>query len=136
MNQYWALSGNSPKFKINCTALWRGYTAQWELLDGRLYLVQLSGILADKGNASVRTFFPHYPDRVFAHWYSGELVIPDGQMIERYHAGYGGTWERSIRIMMSRGVVAGRRVLNSTDPEVQNSAEAKARRLFESKSWD
>lgn len=136
MNQYWALSAISPEFDINCTALWRGYTARWELLDGRLYLVKLHGTLADKGAASVSTFFPDYPDRVFAHWYSGELILPDGEMIERFHAGYGGVWERSIRIMVSRGVVAGRRVLNSTDPELQHSAEAKARRILASKSWE
>ncbi|KQV79934.1 hypothetical protein ASD15_18210 [Massilia sp. Root351] len=136
LNQYWALSGNSPKFKINCTALWRGYTAHWELLNGRLYLIKLSGTLEDQGAASVRTFFPDYPDRVFAHWFSGELIIPDGAMVKRYHAGFGGVWERSIRIIMSRGVAAGRRVLQSTDPELQNSAEEKALRLFESKAWD
>lgn len=56
----------------------RGYQAEWELQDGRLYLIKLAGTLQNGRQASVATFFPDSPDRVFANWYSGPLIEPEG----------------------------------------------------------
>ena len=114
LTQYWNLGGARPAFKINCTANWRGYTASWDLCDERLYLTGLHGTLEDGGKASLSLMFPGYPGRVFAHWFSGELIIPQGDIVERFHRGYGGTWERSLRIMVSHGVVGGRRIVTNT----------------------
>ena len=66
--------GSTPRFASNCTALWRGYVGDWEIIDSRLYLVGLSGSLEDGSEASLATVFPEFPRRVFAHWYSGMSV--------------------------------------------------------------
>ena len=55
----------------------RGYEGTWELQDGRLYLIKLVGTLRNGQRASVATFFPNSPERVFANWYSGRLIEPD-----------------------------------------------------------
>lgn len=105
LTDFWHLSGTSSKFISNCTGNSRGYIANWEIKQDRLYLIGLTGTLADQSKATLATLFPDYPDRVFAHWFSGELLIPDGELLETFHAAYGGRWERTWRIMVSRGVI-------------------------------
>lgn len=114
LTQYWNLGGTRPEFEINCTANWRGYVASWDLCDGRLYLTGLHGTLEGGGKASLGLLFPRYPDRAFAHWFSGELIIPQGDMLESFHRGYGGRWERSLRILVSHGIAGGSRTVADT----------------------
>ena len=115
---YFALAGIDPGFQFTCTALWRGYVGTWEIRDGRLYLTGLSGTLKDGSDANVATFFPDYPGRVFAHWYSGKLRIPEGKMLEYVHMGYGSTYEEDLTVTVDRGVVTRTSVRhNGTAPD-------------------
>ncbi len=58
LSDYFAMGGVNPRFESNCTALWRGYVGRWEIIDGRLYLVELHGTLESGDEASVATIFP------------------------------------------------------------------------------
>ena len=110
---YFELSGRSLKFAANCTALWRGYVGRWELLVDRLYLVGLSGTLEDGSEATLASVFPDFPERVFAHWYSGKVRIPRGKLLNYVHGGYASTYERDQFITFDRGVaVAGNTTVN------------------------
>ncbi len=102
---YFAMGGDGPNFEYNCTALWRGYVGTWEIVDGRLYLVELHGTLEGGGEASVATIFPGYPDRVFAHWYSGTIRIPQGKLLNYVHKGYGSTYERDLFLEIEKGII-------------------------------
>lgn len=82
LSDYFAMGGTNPRFESNCTALWRGYVGSWEIVDDRLYLICLNGTLVDGTQASLETIFPGYPDRVFAHWYSGTIRLPQGKQLE------------------------------------------------------
>ena len=62
-------------------------------LDGRPFTVD--GLFPDE------TRPPEAP--VFAEWYSGELRIPEGEMIQYVHGGYGTTYERDRLILIERG---------------------------------
>jgi len=110
LGDYFAFGGRNPEFKSSCTALWRGYVGTWEIVGGRLYLINLSGTLKDGSEATLETVFPGYPDRVFAHWYSGTLRIPEGKRIEYVHMGYASIYERDRLIKIEKGVVVGTRV--------------------------
>lgn len=105
LNDFFALGGARPDFAANCTALWRGYVGTWEILDDRLYLVELAGTLEDGSAAALSTVFPGLPQRVFAHWYSGMLRVPEGRQLKYVHAGYGSRFERDRLIEFERGVV-------------------------------
>ena len=61
--------------------------------------------MEDGTEASVATIFPGFPDRVFAHWYSGTIRIPQGKQLEYVHMGYGSTYERDLFLDVERGVV-------------------------------
>ena len=105
LGDYFALGGANPGFESNCTALWRGYVGSWEIVDGRLYLVGLNGTLKSGDEASVATIFPGFAERVFAHWYSGTIRIPEGKLLEYVHMGYASTYERDLCLKIEFGVV-------------------------------
>lgn len=106
---YFALAESWPDFAYNSTALWRGYVGTWEIRDDRLYLIALLGLLSDGSETTLATIFPDFPDRVFAHWYSGTLRIPEGKQLKYVHMGYGSTYERDFFIDIDKGVVQGTR---------------------------
>ena len=81
LGDYFKLVGIEPEFDANCTALWRGYLGTWEIQDTRLYLIGLTGVMKGLIEANVATIFPGYPGRVFAHWYSGTLRVPEGKIL-------------------------------------------------------
>ncbi len=64
------------------------------------------------------TLFPDFPDRVFAHWYSGTIRIPQGKMLEYVRMGYGSIYERDILLEMEKGVI------KSTKVQYNGTAEA------------
>lgn len=103
---FFAMGGTQPKFMPMNTACWRGYVGQWEIVDNRLYLVGLEGMLRDGSEASVATIFPDFPDRVFANWYSGVIRIPQGKCIEYVHQGYNSAYESDLYLEVNQGLVA------------------------------
>lgn len=105
LGDYFAFSGERPGFESNCTALWRGYVGTWEIIDGRIYLIELNGTLENGSDVTLATIFPDFPDRVFAHWYSGTIRIPQGKMLDYVHMGYGSTYERDLMLQIEKGVV-------------------------------
>ena len=107
---YFALGGESVAFRASSTALSRGYIGTWEILDRRLYLIRLQGWLQDESPVSVETVFPGYPQRVFAHWFSGTLRLPQGQLLHYVHGGFGSCYEQDLLIDVTRGVVTAKRV--------------------------
>lgn len=110
LSDYFAFGGAKPRFESNCTALWRGYIGSWEIVDDRLYLIGLQGTLEDGTEATLASVFPGFPDRVFAHWYSGTIRVPQGKQLEYVHMGYGSTFERDLFLEVARGVVVATRV--------------------------
>ncbi len=110
LHDYFVMSGVYPRFESDSTALRRGYLGQWEIVDGRLYLLELRGTLEDGTAASLSTVFPGFPERVFAHWYSGTIRIPQGRQLKYVHQGYGSTFEQDLLLNIERGVVKDTRV--------------------------
>ena len=105
LRDYFSHGIDRPHFTSPNTACWRGYIGTWEILLDRLYLVNLTGTLADGSAATVATFFPDYPNRVFAHWYSGIISIPRGKLLKYVHLGWASTFEMDELITVEEGIV-------------------------------
>lgn len=110
LNDFFALGGINPGFESTSTALWRGYVGTWEILNDRLYLVELRGTLKSGDDATLNSVFPGFKDRVFAHWFSGRLRIPQGKRLEYVHMGYASTYERDVLLTLQNGVVLAKEV--------------------------
>lgn len=123
LNDYFFFAGIESKFKSNCTALWRGYVGLWEIKDGRLYLIGLRGTMEDGTEASLETIFPIFPERVFAHWYSGIIRVPQGKRLEYVHMGYGSTYEEDLLIDVVKGVVTTTNVRHNGESDEPDTKE-------------
>ncbi len=118
---YFFLIGNLPAFESNCTALWRGYIGSWEIKDRRLYLVGLEGVLEDGTDVALGTLFPDFPERVFAHWYSGTIRIPQGKQLQYVHMGYSSTFERDLFLEVDQGIVTSTRIRHNGISDSENA---------------
>ena len=123
LSTFFALGGYQPNFESNCTALWRGYVGEWEVKDNRLYIIGLSGVLEGGSEASLETVFPGFPDRVFAHWYSGRVRIPEGKILEYVHMGYASTYESDLMIDFEKGVVISTEVIQNGESTEDSTSE-------------
>ena len=110
---YFELSGVKPEFEVSNTALWRGYVGTWEILRERLYLLKISANYTDRTSAKLEDFFPGYPDRVFAHWYSGTIRIPQGNIVKYVHMGYESVYEQDLIIRIMKGCVVSRDIIDN-----------------------
>lgn len=118
LSDYFALGGRDPGFQSTSTALWRGYVGTWGVTDDRLYLVALQGLLKSGEEANLASVFPEFADRVFAHWFSGRLRIPQGKRLAYVHMGYGSTYERDVFLTLEDGVVVAQEVrINGQAPD-------------------
>ena len=124
LSDYFAFGGKRPNFDTwYCTALWRGYTGKWEILDGRLYLIGLHGQLEGGGEATLADVFPDYPERVFAHWYSGTIRVPQGELLHYRHSGYASVYERDLLLEVKQGEVVGSQVVHNGTAEEKSGKE-------------
>ncbi len=130
---YFTLAGIEENFKVSSTALWRGYVGTWEILSGRLYLIGLNGKLKNGAEATVATFFPNNPERVFAHWYSGVLRLPRGKLLKYVHQGYASVYEEDVFLSLDKGVVTHTEVRNngmSLNPDASEEYRINAMTVF------
>ncbi len=81
------------------TACWREYRATWEIRDGWLYLVAITGRWRIVG-----------PLPLVADWFTGVLRVPRGRELLYVHMGFGSVFEEELHIMIEHGKVIGRRV--------------------------
>ena len=82
-----------PEDAVVSSANWRGYTAVWEIVDHQLMLKDVTiriNIGKDRyaKKSILRDLFPN-SETIVATWYSGALIIPDGEMTQYVHMGYG-----------------------------------------------
>ena len=123
LEEYFSRGGMRPEFHSTSTALWRGYVGTWKIIDGRLYLIKLDGELEDGRDVDLSTVFPEFTTRVFAHWYSGTIRIPQGKQIEYVHMGYGSTYEKDLLINIENGVVVNTDIRINGNVEDENAPE-------------
>jgi hypothetical protein len=115
LEMYFKLSGERAAFNFSSTDNTRGYIARWELHTHRLYLLGIAGNLGDGKDVILDDIFPGYPDRVFAHWFSGELRVPIGKRIHYVHAGYLSHYAAYRLISVDLGVVCADKTVSHYD---------------------
>ncbi len=108
-----------PKEALVSTANWRGYIATWAIDEDRLVLKDATIRIKVESDVealkSILTdLFPRTP-KVVADWYTGTLVIPDGEMTEYVHMGYGSTYDHYQIIRISSGRVIERLSMNGVE---------------------
>jgi len=107
-------------FESPSTACWRGYIGTWEIIESdgieRLYLVALSAHRSYEEIAGVSDIFPGF-DRVFAHWFTGELRCPQGALLDYVHGGYASTYEYDLLMDFKQGVLVNKYARHNEKPK-------------------
>jgi hypothetical protein len=67
--------------------------------------------------------------RVFASWYSGELRVPEGKLLQYVHMGYGSVYERERFIQVKAGVVVSERVVDNRGKKLPDDIELMGQEL-------
>lgn len=83
LNDPLASRGGMPNFIATSTANHRGYEAVWAVVSSRLFLVSLSGCVVDESRKGFELVFPSAHAPVLADWYSGELGLLSGRVIDQ-----------------------------------------------------
>lgn len=107
-------------FKSPHTANWRGYVGTWEIIEDsgaeRLYLVSLSAHKSYEEIIGLSDVFPGH-DKVFAHWFTGELRCPQGAQLEYRHMGYGSIYEYDLLMDFKQGVLINKHARHNEVPK-------------------
>lgn len=96
---------------------WRGYYGTWEIKDNKLYLIDLECYTANMEErkywkVGLDFIFPNQTE-VFADWFSGEIRIPQGDMLNYVHGGYLSTYEADLFIEFKNGQLVGQRTIDN-----------------------
>lgn len=102
LSDYFSFGGQRPEFRSPHTGCWRGYIGTWEIIHDRLYLIGLRGWLKNGDDATLVTVFPGYT-RVFAHWFTDTVRLPQGKQLKYVHMGYGSVFERDLLLLFCKG---------------------------------
>lgn len=121
LGHYFYFGGTQPDFAPRATSCWRSYIGTWEIRNGRLYLVGIDAKHRDRNPVKLEDIFPGYPERVFAHWFTGILRCPRGPMLAYEHMGYGSVFEEDILLYVKQGVLMSREVRTN---DVTNDTDA------------
>ena len=72
-----------PDFMAMITSNHRGYTAVWTVVGSHLFIVSLSGYVPGVSREGLELVFPSAQAPVLADWYSGELGLLSGRVINQ-----------------------------------------------------
>ena len=113
-------------FKSPHTANWRGYVGTWEIIEEcgaeRLYLVALSAHKSYEEIVALSDIFPGH-DKVFAHWFTGELRCPQGAQLEYRHMGYGSVYEYDLLMDFKQGVLVNKHARHNEVPKPKDEKD-------------
>ena len=104
-----AIDWKPPEEASIWSSNWRGYIAHWTIEGGQLVLVDATiKVRLDSRKEETRsiksTLFPG-ADRVVAEWYSGALIVPDGERVQYVHMGYASRYDHYQVFRVAKGEV-------------------------------
>ncbi|MCM3874418.1 MAG: hypothetical protein ND895_27320 [Pyrinomonadaceae bacterium] len=133
--------GTRPSFRVKpnviSTGNWRGYVATWTIENGFLYLLKIDAwICRDWDEKTCRKvnlkdlFGSRYiQGRVRADWFSGDLRMPDGELLQYVHMGYGSVYERELTFRVESGKVVKESVVDNTQRNLPSALELERQEL-------
>lgn len=122
------LKKNNIKFIANCSACWRGYIGKWIIEDNKLYIVSLEANCSDDDSdvifwdketypVDLNYLFPNQ-DKVFADWFSGEIRMSYGEVLESNYIGYSSIYEYELLVEFEKGCLIKQRKIDNNDKKL------------------
>jgi hypothetical protein len=105
---------NDIKFVSPCSACWRGYYGKWEIRDNKLYLVELEAYIDGYKKVDLSYLFPKQ-EIVLANWYTGEIRIPQGDLLEYVHMSYDSTFDKDLILQFDQGILLDEKLIDNQE---------------------
>lgn len=113
MEEYFKLHPKMrPKTDVRSSNMWRGYVATFEIKDGSLVLrdIEVQVYNNEPDNDGFRLGMKSALKEVVPDgkplkidWFTGLLVLPEGDVVNYVHMGYGSTYERYTLLEIASG---------------------------------
>ena len=100
-------------FIFKSTALVRGYIGTWKIKNKKLYLVALVGFIENNEKVDFKYLFPNKTE-VFADWFSGDIRIPEGDLLQKINIGYASVFARDRLLNFNKGILISETVKDNT----------------------
>ena len=100
-------------FIFKSTALVRGYIGTWKIKNKKLYLVALIGFIENNEKVYFKYLFPNKTE-VFADWFSGDIRIPEGDLLQKINIGYASVFARDRLLNFNKGVLISETLKDNT----------------------
>jgi hypothetical protein len=87
------------------TGCYRGYIAEWEILNNQLYLVNIFSCNDQNLKANLNLLFPDIISngKINAYWVNQTLLVPDGKCIYYGNIGYSYIYETEYELTIKNG---------------------------------
>lgn len=108
LQQYWEKNNNRPPLFSMNSSLNRGYYAKWLIEKNKLYLIDFYGeriLPPPRREYSLIDIFPLTEEKIFADWFTGDIIIPMGNQVDYFHGVCGATYEYNTTIKFCNGLV-------------------------------
>jgi hypothetical protein len=97
---------DSDSTYLTSSGNWRGYIATWKIENDSLFLVKIEDYNSDKTADLSDIFNEQYINgKVMASWYTGDLRVADGALLNYIHMGFMSTYEKETVIEVERGII-------------------------------
>ena len=100
------------------TACWRGYQAEWEIIENHLYLTGIYSCCysEDSIKADLKKLFgvALIDGKVKADWFTADIIAPQGKLLYYVHMGYGSLYEKELELQFKNGQLLGTKTYNNT----------------------
>lgn len=106
-------------FIFKSTALVRGYIGTWKIKNKKLYLVALVGFIENNEKVDFKYLFPNKTE-VFADWFSGDIRIPEGDLLQKINIGYASVFARDRLLNFNKGILISETLKDNTKSENLN----------------
>ena len=103
-------------FIFKSTGLVRGYIGTWEIKNNQLYLILLLGFVENNKKVDLSYLFPNKTE-VFADWFSGDIRIPEGELLNKINLGYASIFEKDRILTIKEGILISETVKDNTKPD-------------------
>lgn len=112
-----------PEGKIRSTALWRGYVAEFKIVDKALMLSDVrvqnrmnkdGDTISNEWDNVLNSVFPG-KSSVKVDWFTGMLIVPTGEQEEYVHMGYGSTYSAYLILEVNQGNVLSEKNVTAFD---------------------
>lgn len=97
------------RLRATSSANWRRYVGSWAIQADRLYLLGVDARWLSGERVTLDQLFPDPQWPLLATWFSGDLELPEGELVEYVHVGYGSIYEGRRILRVESGCLVGER---------------------------